>query len=104
MLPALTPCLRDNGLHRGLGGHQVGLGRLHGGLLQFDLHFIGFLVEFDKQVPLVHAIVVIDRHPCHLTRDAGGHKGYGTLYIGVVGRDGTEGAHDRGDSPYDDSR
>ncbi len=47
----------------GLGGHQVGLCRRHGGLLDRDLNLVRLLVELDQQVPLLHAVVVIDQDP-----------------------------------------
>ena len=65
-LEPIGPGLGHQAAHLGLGGHQVRLGRHHRRLFDRNLIREGFLVELDQQVPLLHAIVVVDQHPAHL--------------------------------------
>ena len=84
-LEPIGPGLGHQAAHLGLGGHQVRFGRRHGGLLDRDLNLVGFLVELDQQVPLLHAVVVVHQDPAHLAGDPGSHEGHVAVDVSVVG-------------------
>jgi len=62
-----------------------------------DAHLVRLLVERHQHVALVHAVVVVDQHPRHLPRHAGGDEGDVPAHVGVVGGDRGEGAVEPGD-------
>ena len=86
-LPPLAPGLGQDAADLGLGGHQVGLGADHGRLLDVELNLVRLPVELDQQVPLLHAVVVVDQDPAHLAGDPGGHEGHVAVDVGVIGGD-----------------
>ena len=47
-LEAVSPGLSHLAAHLGLGGRQVGFGRLHGRLFDLDLNLVWFFVELDQ--------------------------------------------------------
>ena len=84
-LEAVGPGLGHLAAHLGLGGHQVGFGRRHGGFLDLDLNLVRLLVELDQQVALFHAVVVIHQDLGHLARHPGGDEGHVAVDVGVIG-------------------
>ena len=71
--------------HLGLGGRQVRLGRLHGGLLDGDLNLVRLRVESHQHVPFFHAVVVIHQDLAHLAGHAGSHESDVAVDVGVIG-------------------
>ena len=84
-LPALGAELGRQAAGLGFGRHQVRLRLADGGALQRQLHLERFLVELDEQIPLLHALVVVDQHLHHLAGYPRGHQGHVTVDVSVVG-------------------
>ena len=59
-VPASRLCL--NTANRGLGDVQIGLRDVDGRFLDGDCDLVGFLVELNKEIPFLYAIVVIDQN------------------------------------------
>ncbi len=83
--PALAAELRLQAAGLRLGRRQVRLRRVDGGALQRHLHLERFLVELDEQIPLLHALVVVDQHLHHLAGYPRGHEGHVTVDVSVLG-------------------
>ena len=92
-LPAPAPGLRFDAAHRGPGRLQIRLRGIDGRLLHGDRVLKRLLVQFDKKISLVHAVVVIHQDTRDLTVDARGDEGHVTVHEGVVGRNRAEGMH-----------
>ena len=79
------PGLCQDAADLGLGGLEVGLGVDHGRLLDVDLHLVRFAIELDQQVPLLHAVIVMDQDPGHLAGHSGRHERHVPVDVSVIG-------------------
>jgi hypothetical protein len=73
---------------------QVRFRGIDGRLFDGDGGPIRLLVQFDKKVSLVHAVIVIHENTRNLTADAPGNEGDMTVHVRVVGRNGVESIQD----------
>jgi hypothetical protein len=89
-LPAAAPGLRLDAAHRGLGCLKICFRGIDGRHLHCDRIPKWLLVQFNKKISLVHAIVVIHQNTGDLTVDAGGEERHMAVHKGVVGRNRAE--------------
>jgi hypothetical protein len=95
-LPPLAAGHAKSRSHLGFGSLEVGLGVIHGRLLDVHLYLERLSIELDQQVSLPHAIVVIDINLADLAGDARCNKSHVAVDEGVIGRNRVQGRlHDR---------
>ncbi len=74
--------------HRRFGNGEIRLCGIDRSLLDRDLHAIGFRVEPDEHITLLHSIVIVDQDTRHLADDARCNEGHVAVHIGIIGRNG----------------
>src|SRR4051794_20775492 len=99
-LPAPAPGLGFDAAHRGPGSLEIRLRGVDSRLLHGDRVPKWLLVQFNKEISLAHAIVVIHQDPGDLTVDAGGDERYMAVHEGVVGRNRAEHEPDPGNPKH----
>ena len=99
-LPAPAHGLCFDAPHRGPGRIEIRLCGLGGRFLHGDCVPKWLLVQFDKKISLVHAVVVIHQNPGNLTADARGDERHMAVDEGVVGRNRAEHEPDPGNAVH----
>ena len=99
-MPVAAPCLCFDAAHRGPGRIEVCVCGIDGRL--FHRHCVSkrLLVQFNKNISLVYAVVVIHQNPGDLTADAGGDERHMAVHEGVVGRNRAEREPDPGNTEH----
>ena len=103
-LPPQAAGLSQDGADLGLGGLEVGLGADHGRFLDVDLHLVRLAIELDQQGTLLHAVVVVDQDPGHLTGHAGRHERHVSVDVGIIRGDRAQRRLHRGDQEISPDR
>ncbi len=85
-IPALAPGLCFDTAHLGPGRLQIRLCGIDGGLLHGDRVLKRLLVQLNKKISLVHAVVVIHQNPGNLAVDAGSDEGHVTVDESIIRR------------------
>ena len=98
--PAAASGLRFDTPHRGPGRFKIRLCGVDGRLLHGDGVTKWLLVQFDKNIALFHAIVVIHQNPGDLTVDAGGNQRHMAIHESVVSRSRAEHKPDPGNTEH----
>ena len=79
---------------------EIRLRGIDGRLLHGDGVPKWLLVQFDKKIALVHAVVVIHQNPGDLAVDARGDERHMAVHVGVVGRNRAEHEPDPGNAKH----
>jgi hypothetical protein len=69
---------------------QIRLGAIDGRLLHGDCVPKWLLVQFNKKIALVHAVIVIHQNPGNLTVDAGSDECHVTVHESIIRRNRVE--------------
>ncbi len=67
-----------------LGGDEISLRGVNGGLGDVDLDLVWFLVELHQQIAFVHPVVVIDQNANDLSGHARSYECHVPVDVGVV--------------------